>query len=750
MAVIIAGATSLFSQIIFFRELLVCNQGNELVLGPLFAIWLLLTGLGSWSISIRQQRSNNSVFMLALIQCLLSLILPATIAAIRIMPSIFHNPWGEIPHPGVTLSIMIISLLPFCLLSGMIFPLSTQIFRTAINIKSATIPMIYFLESLGSGIASLAISVFMISLLDSKYIVVFICVINLFSAGILLNQSVRQGFRRWLAGVTTCLLAAIIIVSIFQCDAVTLDRQWQPYQRIASTTSRFGAITITRIEETIQFHENGKLLFSYPDVQSTEESVHFVMLQHKKPAHVLLIGGGLSGAIDQILQHPGVVSVTYTELDPALIRLGRTYLPVTVTRTFADPRVRIIHNDGRHFLNHTDNVFDVIILQTPEPSTLQLNRFYTLEFYQRMVSCLSDSGVMGFQLQASENVIGRDLFNYLSCMNETLHQAFADIVILPGNNITFIAGKAPHSLIRSAALITNRIHERRLTTSYVQDYYINFNLSPGRMTYINDRLQSDSWRFVNRDFHGTAHYFKFILWTTQFNDHIKRCYNLLQGVGMAGFILLIFIIGGALLIYIMRNTIPSLNRRHLILKTAVALSGFSSFSMQLIFLLAFQTQYGYMYYQLALIMSAFMAGMAIGAYLTLINSSTTRNDMQRIIHAQIVMIVLIVVFGLFAWRASMVSELTGGAIFMGFSCATGLIGGYQFSRINQEMTKTAVAVERIAGTMYGLDLLGASCGALLTGLIFIPLFGILNMWVVLLLMNGWLLAWLYVIMQKND
>ena len=42
-----AGGASLLAQVVLLREILATSQGNELVLGLVLALWLLLTGLAS-------------------------------------------------------------------------------------------------------------------------------------------------------------------------------------------------------------------------------------------------------------------------------------------------------------------------------------------------------------------------------------------------------------------------------------------------------------------------------------------------------------------------------------------------------------------------------------------------------------------------------------------------------------------------------------------------------------------------------
>ena len=54
-------------------------------------------------------------------------------------------------------------------------------------------------------------------------------------------------------------------------------------------------------------------------------------------------------------------------------------------------------------LASTKPEYDVIIVNLPDPQTAQINRFYTLEFFQEVASKLAPQGIFSFRLSAAEN-----------------------------------------------------------------------------------------------------------------------------------------------------------------------------------------------------------------------------------------------------------------------------------------------------------------------------------------------------------
>jgi spermidine synthase len=118
---------------------------------------------------------------------------------------------------------------------------------------------------------------------------------------------------------------------------------------------------------------------------------HLAMTQHRDPRRVLLVGGGLRGTLREIVRHE-VASVDYVELDPALLAAAAPYLAAGTRAALADPRVRVLHTDGRLFVKAGGDAYDLIVVDVPDPTTAVLNRFYTVEFFAEAAARLRPGG----------------------------------------------------------------------------------------------------------------------------------------------------------------------------------------------------------------------------------------------------------------------------------------------------------------------------------------------------------------------
>jgi spermine/spermidine synthase len=82
--------------------------------------------------------------------------------------------------------------------------------------------------------------------------------------------------------------------------------------------------------------------------------------------HALILGAG-SGSDVAVALHYGVQSITAVEIDPTIQQLGARYHP---NHPYSDPRVKVVINDGRAFLENTTEKYDLIIFALPDSLTL--------------------------------------------------------------------------------------------------------------------------------------------------------------------------------------------------------------------------------------------------------------------------------------------------------------------------------------------------------------------------------------------
>lgn len=156
---------------------------------------------------------------------------------------------------------------------------------------------------------------------------------------------------------------------------------------------------------------DGKVQSSTADEKIYHESlVHPAMLTHPKPSRVLIIGGGEGATLREVLKHRTVEKVVMVDLDEEVVQLCKKYLPEFHMNSFDDPRVEIIIEDGRKYVERLpDNSFDVAIIDVTDPLEGGPSYLlYTMEFYQMLAKKLSDDGA--FATQATSTYYSRNCF----------------------------------------------------------------------------------------------------------------------------------------------------------------------------------------------------------------------------------------------------------------------------------------------------------------------------------------------------
>jgi spermidine synthase len=124
-----------------------------------------------------------------------------------------------------------------------------------------------------------------------------------------------------------------------------------------------------------------------------EMMAHVPILAHGNVRRVLIIGGGDGGLLREVLRHRGIERVVQVEIDKSVIDLCRRYLPAHSQGAFDDPRTEIVIDDGMHFLEHTDERFDVILTDSTDPKGPAAVLF-SRSYYTACKSCLSAGGIL--------------------------------------------------------------------------------------------------------------------------------------------------------------------------------------------------------------------------------------------------------------------------------------------------------------------------------------------------------------------
>lgn len=724
-AFILIGLAATLGQIIFLRELVVLFCGNELTLGIVLASWLLWTGLGG--MLAKRIKRNAFVYFSSFIS-LLAINLPLCIFLSRMTKAYIHV--GEIPSLLKIISLSLLLLLPYCIPIGAAFTLGCGFLRDFLKKEKKIITYVYLGEAIGASLGGLMFYLFLLQrfqcLQVALFLSIFMVLYALFSTKYIKNSLLLK--------LLNVFLLCIFLIGCFGWKRLELKSrglEWRPYNVMASKDTLYGHLTFLRHLNQISLYESGLLGFTYPNLAVAEHSVHFALLEHKFPKSVLLIGGGLSGSLNEILKHPSIVKVDYVELDPELIRLGLRVLPKEAVSVLNNPKVRIFHVDGRLFVKRAKEKYDVIILNLADPLTAQLNRFYTKEFFNEVKAILNKDGVFCFGVSSSANIIGLAQSAFLRTIYFTLNSVFSDVIAFPDDVAYFLSSPSKNILSEKSELLVKRLKERGLNLKYVRDYYLRFDLSPLRIAYFRSILEQKGHPIINTDLKPSCYFYSMVLWGTTYFPKIRKILLKLRDLRL--WHLLLFIILITAFFYPLARYF-----RQLPVINAVGITGFTEISLEVVILIGFQVFYGYVYHQLVILITAFMLGLALGSFI--IHNLSIKRSLVWLLSLQaglciFCMLLIGAFFFLYMHKELAHHKFITHIFFPMALVIAGILGGMQFLAASECYIALGKGVRETAGILYGTDLIGSATGAFFTSLILLPILGIPSTLAVLSLFN---------------
>ncbi|MFY0626045.1 MAG: polyamine aminopropyltransferase [Reichenbachiella sp.] len=185
--------------------------------------------------------------------------------------------------------------------------------------------------------------------------------------------------------------------------------------------SKYQKIVITQSKGDFWLFINGnQQLSSVDEVMYHEPLVHPVMKLLKQPTNILVMGGGDGGAVREILKYPSVKKIKLVDLDPAMTALGQEHeLLIEMNQgAMKSPKLTILNEDGFNFLESNKEYFDAIIVDLPDPKSIELGRLYSFEFYKLCHNRLRKNGVL--ITQAGSPYYAADAFK---CIDKTMAEA---------------------------------------------------------------------------------------------------------------------------------------------------------------------------------------------------------------------------------------------------------------------------------------------------------------------------------------
>jgi spermidine synthase len=739
-AMVLAGFTSLVAQILMTRELLIAYSDYELFLGIILGWWLALVGLSgilSGRLADRLDIGRRGLAVSFLIfpwVLVLEMSLVRYLQFLKVGSDTFIGFWGVVFYSmGI--------LIPSSAVIGFQFPVAARCYGRAAPAgsgeRSALTPgasRIYAVESFGSILGGVLYG-FVFLPHSHPFHTAFILGIGSCLAAMLVLPESKRSLRSPLPLATVLMPAAFLLalasgaVSFYERETEALRWSRSDYL-VYSRDSRYGEIEVLEDKKTGNrtFRVNNTGMFAlYGDQLHNEEAAHLPLLRHPTPRVVALIGGGIGGAVKEILKHP-VERLYYVEINPSVIEAGRIFFGDQLAEPLQDPRVRIVNLDGRYFLKNPPEPLDVIIIDFQDPYALQRVRFYSVNFFREARRALAPGGILltqGYNSSHRRYLDGQvectayetaDRLN--ACIYRGLQQVFRRVEMIPGSWDYFLALAEEDRAGDDPSVLGARLEERKILTRYMGERYFrelfrDANLSRQRAYLATTpvRPSTDGWPVI---FLYDLH-----LWSGTGYPELGYVLEKLRALPRKSSPVLLSILFIPLLLTHRRQRINPF-----FLMLLIASTGFSAMAVEMLAIYELSTVFGYFYEIIGVVFALFLGGIVLGNRLAERRPpGEAASPVPALLAADLLLLAVVLATGSFSSIPNPSAPLVFAFVFAIVSAAGGCLG-FEFCIASRMAAGFGSKSGTAAGRLYGADILGGALGAFLAAPILLPALGI--------------------------
>jgi spermidine synthase len=542
--------------------------------------------------------------------------------------------------------------------------------------------------------------------------------------------------------------------------------------------SKYGRIEVIKNPVTGQnlvFH-NSSLVSNIESGFETPFEKHLAdicLTQHPAPKSVLLIGGVLSSLPENILKH-NIKKLKAVEQDPLLFDIyinSRESPPLY----WGHQLLSVVHEDGRSFVfsEPTDH-YDLVIVFCPEPDNASVNRYCTREFFLQVDRILKSGGVLCLFLPthgAAHEYLAGPLMDRTASIYKALKYVYKDRLAIHVNGHLLIGSQYKNRVSTDPEVLGKRLSSRPGARPFYrfeekgelrkekipenelaayfsalfggileqEDFFSDTETrrTPGRK--FQEMLEASQVR-VNLDSHPAAVYYSMRVWegitaangNSSNKNFLSRIFNLIGQVKLIDLMVfpgVIILFNSMFLIIafpryskkVNRSLFPTFLKKYPILLAAF-ITGSFSITTEIILLSLYQSQTGYLYFSVGILLAIFMGGLALGAKVT---DRYTRNPWFLLTVIFLSMILLCCLTG---YSSHILSGLESRAvltsIFGLLMLMNGLLCGAAFPLLG--FLSAGWKCSRPGAWIYAFDLAGAGVGAFFIAPFLIPAVGIQN------------------------
>ncbi len=421
----ISGFAAMVYQIAWTRALVMSLGSSTYSFTCILAAFILGLALGSFAVTRLVDRWERPILVFGVIQLLIGGVVVLIAPAYGWIPHLVHRlvlGVGSAYDLLLALEFVLVIAITFVptFLMGAAFPLVTRLCAAGQADAAAATGRAYAVNTLGTISGSFLAGFVLIrsDVLGVQSSIIAASLLNALAGAVLVQAALapaERTLRRRGAVLAAVAIVPLVGIGAGRWDPIVLAAgAYLPTARVSELRASdemvyyaegvdmtVAVMRSREVPDLMSLRVNGK-----PDASTLPTDMPTQLLLGHLPAllapearEVCLIGLGSGISLGALALHERFQRLDCVEISAEVVRAAEFFAPYNQDAFRRDPRVRMIHADGRNHLALTDRTYDLVISQPSNPWMAGVSNLFTREFFALCEARLRPGGLACVWLQ---------------------------------------------------------------------------------------------------------------------------------------------------------------------------------------------------------------------------------------------------------------------------------------------------------------------------------------------------------------